>query len=190
MTDVLRDLMEGPGVEPLSLTIDDMRAARQDHDHGARRAERDVGRARRLRAASRPDRPDRADRASARSSACSALLSGVAGIVLAVYIAMSLGLLWSEPARRGSGRTDRPGHPVRRQVRRRGRRRPGTAPGPTAGPPPGPPGRRRPPAATWLATAAGPAATGWRPATDRRRVAGRRRRAAGDRRRRHPPSPA
>lgn len=168
MTDVLRDLMEGPGLESMSLSIDDMRTLAKvmimilavlsvtsavlgvfvlRRDRVARIVLTGLG----------------------AMVGVLALLSGASGWVLSLYIAMSLGLLWSKPARQwfrpedaiagppswpsiGSPPPQEDGPAVPPQPPPMGR--PPSAPPPGWRPPPPPPPGWRPPP---------PPPPGWRP---------------------------
>jgi hypothetical protein len=156
MTDVLRDIADGPGLKSWSLSIEDMRtfakvAIMVMAVLSVTSAVLGVYVLRRHRVA-------RMVLTGLGSGvAVFALFSGVAGVVLAVYIAMSIGMLWSKPARTWfrpeptpeSGPPTGPPPPLQ-----------GPPPGwqPPPGWPPPPPGWRPPPG--WQPP---PPPPGWRP---------------------------
>jgi hypothetical protein len=149
MTDVLRDVMEGPGLGPMSLTIDDMRTIAKVIIMVL--AVMSVTSAVLGVYVLRRDRVARIVLTCLGSLvAVLALFSGIAGWILTFYISMSIGLLWSKPARqwfRPVGSTVAPptGPPSPPQ---------GPPPTPPPGwPPQGPPPGWRPP----------PPPPGWRP---------------------------
>jgi len=164
MTEVLRDVMEGPGLRAWSLTIDDMR-----------RLAKIIIMLLAVMAVTSAVlgvyvlRRDRIARIVLTAMGAVVVLlaafSGVAGVVLAVYIAMSIGLLWSRAARTWfqpestqsgppfSGGPPVPGPPQQGP--------PQQGPPPGWRPPPPPPGWRPPPPPPgWRPP---PPPPGWRP---------------------------
>lgn len=167
MTDVLRDIADGPGLNAWSLSIEDMRtfakvAIMVMAVLSVTSAVLGVYVLRR----------DRVARivltVLGAGVAFFALFSGVAGVVLSIYIAMSIGMLWSKPARtwfrpesalEGGPPSGPPGPPPRGHDPNRP---PPQGPPPGWQPPPGwpppPPGWRPPPG--WQPPVPPP---GWRP---------------------------